>query len=190
MPPVLVAVEDAAQWLGITSETEKASLGPLVEAVESHLANITGVTFADAGAVTDEPHDGTGTPVLWANRPVSALSAVKLGRDVANPTATLDVTDTDVIVIDPRYPRRLVRPLGAVFPKGSRNVHLSYTALDSRAAEAAQAVKEAVAFVWRRRGGEEARSERIGSYVRELNTSLMRLPMWKAYVQARATKVL
>jgi hypothetical protein len=190
MPPVLVSPEDAALWLGITNEAERASLGPLVEAVEAHLSDITGVRFGAAGVITDEPHNGTGLPHLWLDQPVATLTAIKIGRDLATPSLTLDVADPDVVLVDARFPRRIVRPLGATFPRGTRNVHVTYTALDHRPADAAMALKEAVAFVWRRRGSEEARTEKIGTYVREISNAFMRLPMWKAYVNAHATKVL
>ena len=185
MASPLLSVDELVGFLGgNVREADHPALEQVIDGLAGLLARATGDSYLKAGAVVDEPLNGTGRSWLWLTRPATALTSVKIGRDLALPDDTLDVADPDDVVIDPQHARRLWRPLGQTFPLGIRNVHVSYTAASNVPEAATAAVRDAAAFIWRRRGSEDAGGESIGSFNHQVLKDLDDdVPSWRAYIR-------
>jgi len=174
----LATVADLESWLQIKSGSETATLTRILDSVEDLLERLTGQTFAASGAVTDELHDGTGSILLWVDRPVQSWTSVKIGTDPSNPDET--VTDQSAIIADGR---RLMRRDGKVFTLGVMNVRVTYTAASNLPELAKLAVLEAGAYMYRRRGKEHVRSMAQGEFGNfSLMAELDKLPIWSKAV--------
>jgi hypothetical protein len=132
-----------------------------------------------------ERHDGTGSPVLRLDYAIKALTSVLLGYDAAVPDETLVVNDQTKLVWAAGTDR-LVRVDGGAFGRrGQPNyAQVTYDTAEDRPALAAAAVKSVAAARWRRRGSEEAQSERIGGYSAEYAPIATSDPVWQAAVAA------
>lgn len=175
MTAVLADLTDLKRYLGISSTsmgefTDTSNfdtfLQGLLDNVESMLEGECGVEFAAGATITDEPHDGTGTDVVYSDHPIDTLTSVKIGIDPDNPDSEYTAQPTD---IDFTGSRVLLRGgVGAgetyydVFPRGRKNVYISYTSLAYAPSIAQQAVFEAVAFLYRRRGHEHVTATSVG----------------------------
>ncbi len=175
----LVTLAEVKEFIGITEETRHdAVLKDLIDMVEELLEAETGQTFTTTTAITDEPHDGSGNDVLYLDRRPTALTAdVKIGQDPNDPDTT--IAQADVTVDQPN--NRIIYEGGLSFPSGRRNIFVSYTATENVPALAAAAVKEATAFLYRRRGREHISGASINEFgsLDMFAALLDRLPIWQ-----------
>lgn len=166
MAAVLATLTEVKRYLGVKSSsaqdfpdvsTFETYLQELMDNVEALLEAECGVTFASAASISNEPHDGTGTEVLYANYPVGTLTSVKIGIDATAPDETLTTIPDDIDSNGRQVLRR-----GGVWPAGRKNVYLTYTSADYKPEVAKQALYEGVAFLYRRRGKEHVSSTTLG----------------------------
>jgi hypothetical protein len=176
----LLTLDDLKSYLGNQDSDHDAFLDLMLDVVETMLEGKTGQNFAAGGAVTDEPQDGKGTPWLYLDRPPSAVSAIKVGQDVSDPDDTIDVAD---IVVD-QANSRLIYLNSRIFPKGIRNIFVTYTAAENLPALAKAAVMEGTTYLYRRRGREHITGESLGELgtINLMNARLERLPVWQAAI--------
>lgn len=191
MPSALLSLEEARTLLGLDDTEDDPALQRIIDGLADHLGALVGRRFSTGtSAIADEAHNGNDKDWLWLDYPASALTTVKLGNTLASPDETLDGTDPETLVIDPRLPRRIRRVDGGVFPKGARNVYVSYTPTGATPGGARMALQEAVAFAWRRRGSEDALSEGWGGVNHSLANDLMaHVPAWRSYIQSAAPRI-
>lgn len=146
---VLVTLPELKGYLGdkITGDFD-VLLETILDHAEEVLADDTGQIFAAAGAVTDEPRNGSGDSFLRLKRPPNTLDAgVKFGQDSTDPVSTIAASE---FIVDGDK-RRIIYQSG-VFPQGIRNVFVSYTALENLPTVTRLAILEFSAFLFQRRG--------------------------------------
>lgn len=133
-----------------------------------------------------EVQDGTGTPELFLDYPATSLVSIKLGFDPTDPDDTLDVTDPDVVKIDPRIRQRLVRTDGESFGElgAPLSVQVVYATADDVPNDASIAVLRVAAALYNNRGAEASTAERLGSYSIDLEAIAKADPVWQAAVAA------
>jgi hypothetical protein len=183
-PSPLLTANDLRDYLrlGSTSPTEDAVLQELIDTLHPALEAATGELYEEAATYTDSPLNGRGQSVLWLPRPVSVLTAVKIGPVLSAPDETLDVGNPEIVVVDPEMPRRLVRTDGLIFPRGTRNIWLTYTSSAYLPRDARGALLDGCAWAYRRLGSDEALSESVAGYSRQIIPELLKVPRWKEYV--------
>lgn len=139
--------------------------------------------FQGAGSNRTEYRDGTGRATLWLDYPVAALTSVQLGPDHANPSETLPVNDQTQLVWAAGSPR-LVRVDGGVWGalEAPRIVKVVYNTAADLPADATLAVLRVTAAIWRQRGAEDVRSERVGGYSADLAAAAESDPIWQLVV--------
>ena len=130
-----------------------------------------------------EYRDGTGRPTLWLDYPVAALTAVTLGPNHAAPSETIAVNDQTKLVWSAGSPR-LVRVDGGAWGclDEPRIVKVTYDAGADLPSDATLAVLRVTAAVWRQRGAEDVRTERVGGYAADLAAAAESDPIWQAMV--------
>lgn len=138
---------------------------------------------AEAGRV--EVHDGTGTPRLYLDYPITALTSVVLGLDTSDPDDTLDVADKTELAWQVGG-ERLVRTDGGTFGSfGSPDyVHITYDAAADEPRDAALAITQAAAMLYRRFGSEGLTGESIGPHRADFAALFRDDPTWKRAVDA------
>lgn len=162
MATKILTWQQVSEWLEAhQDDPDRESIMRLAEAVETHVERALKNYRFDTVTRTDLAVDGTGTPDLIApDAPITSLTAIKIGRDSTNPTATLDVTDADVVVYESSG--LITRTDGGVFPRKRKYILLSYAAgwtkstipLDIRTC-----LQLLVAYLWRSRGREAVKNE-------------------------------
>ena len=172
----LVSLAEVKAWLGITDAAQDTFLTELADRVEAILEQVKHRTYLAAGVGVTVVLDGTGTPWLWLDRPVTTLSSIKIGLDATNPDETLVPGPKTVVA----QGRRVYRQDGGIFPRGIANVQVNYTVGDQLDKDAKQAVLEGVAMVYRMRGSEDAATESIGAFGHGLRQRFEELPSWRA----------
>lgn len=180
----LATTADVQSLLGIGA-VDTALLQAKLDGLDDLLSQLTGQRFLKATSqtpVVKESGNGSGRSWHWVSRPITSLTAVQIGQDPALPTETLVVSPPTTVTVDARKPRRVVRVDGSIFPAGIANVFVSYTPADNIPASASMALVEACAFLYRRRGSEDAESESAGGFSHRLLTDLMKCPAWAAFV--------
>lgn len=184
--PTLVSAGDFHKYLGDDSPEGQGDVtAHILTRVEDLLERETGRTFVESGSVTEEPQDGTGMDYLYLDRPVTSLTEVLVGYDPNDPDETLD-TFPDDVQVDGTHTFRIVRRDGGVFPSGSANIHVTYDHDAYTPEVAKQAVLEAAAYLYRRRGKEHQAGASVGEFgSMQLVALFSKLPMW-----TRATNVL
>ena len=191
--PVLVSLAELKDYLGEVPAFEDDNvLEGLIDGVESLFASETGRTlgsYQGAGLARTEVHDGTGSRDLFLDYPITALTSVKLGHDVAVPDETLTIADRNVIVYGAGQ-RRITRTDGGTFGRDRhpRYVHVVYDFGADLPDNALLAIKSVAALAYRRRGSEAEKSETLGSFyshtlVDEIATTD---PFWRSAVIANA----
>ncbi len=178
----LADLDDLKDWLPREEPGDDVVLQPLLDTVEELLERKTGKNFTIGGAVTDEPHDGSGTNELRLDRPpVTVDAAIKVGEVVASPDSTIPVVD--IIVVQEEF--RLTYEGGRTFKKGRRNIFVTYTAAEYLPTIAKRGVCELSAMIYRRRGAEHLRGQSIGELgsVALIASRLEFLPMWREAVR-------
>lgn len=182
--PDLVTLAEFKDHLSYKKSDLDTLLTAILDAAEDHLENETGQLFKATGTVTDETHNGTGTKVLYLRRPISIVTTIKVSSrsDFSAQDYTIATTD---VKVDPLNSRRLVRVQGGVFPAGTLNIAVTYTAAGNLPNVAKEAVKERGELWYRRRGREHVQSESLGDLGSQtLFTTFERGPRWDAAVAA------
>lgn len=176
MPADLVSLAEVKSWLGISGSSDDSLLTDLADRIEVILEQNKRRTFVTSANGVVVKVDGMGTPYVWLERPVSALTNVKIGLDAANPDETLLAGVKTVIAVG----RRIVRQDGGFFPRGVANVQVTFDAAAQLDLDAKQAVLDGVALAYRSRGSEDASSEGIGAFSHGLRQQFEQLPSWRA----------
>ncbi len=183
----LVTVAEQQTFLNVGSTIDTDLLTALIEEVQALFeaaCNRAERPFA-ATATRTEVKAGTGSRSLFLDYPITSITSVKLGYDPATPDETLDATDRAVLVFGAGS-EQLVRVDGGTFGEldQPRYVQVVYVTADHFPAAARMAVLRGVAVVYRQRGSEDARAERIGGYSADLAKLLEDQPEWQAGVAA------
>lgn len=117
-------------------------------------------SFEAGSSITDEPVDGTGTEIIYVRQPIATMTSVKIGEDETAPDDTLDSFPDE---LDFEVGKRFVlRRGGDVWPRGRRNLYVTYVSQSYAPLVAKQAFYEGVAFLYRRRGKEHVSSATVG----------------------------
>ncbi len=196
MCAVLVTFAEVAGYLGqkesfagdfADADAWKTFIDGLTDRVEALLEAECNVSFAAEAAYTNEPHDGTGTPIIYADHPIKTLTSVKVGIDASSPDTEYTSQPDDVDFHGARIMLRggigATEPYYGVFPVGLKNVYITYTGEAYAPAVAKQAVLEGVAFLYRRRGHEHLVSESVGEMGSLQSAARFDfLPAWKRAV--------
>lgn len=144
-------------------------------------------SFIDAGTARTEVKDGTGSPDLYLDYPVTSLTSVKLGYDSSAPDETLDVSNK-LIVNWAAGSRRIARVDGGRFgyPGQSRYVTVVYNNAADIPDSARLGIKSVAAKAYRRKGSEEVKSETVGNFysVTMLEEIMSADEFWQAAVSA------
>lgn len=168
----------------------------LVAAAESQFEHECGRVkspFQAAASGRVETHTGTGLSDLWLDYPVATLTSVKIGVDPADPDETLDVSDADVVRVDPRFPNRLIRTDGEAFGQAGvpLMVQVTYDTADDLPLDAKQAVLLYAAALAANKGNEGIKSESLGGYsVAYGLVDGSKIPVWQSAVDAHRLAVL
>lgn len=179
---------DVSQYLGLSPSQDSDLIQKMIDRLDRLIATLTGQLYLKATTntpVTAELSNGTGRIWTWAQRPIATLTTVLIGQNLAIPDETLTVADPTVIVVDPKRPRRIQRTDGSIFPAALRNVSISYIPADNVPADIAMALIEGVAFLYRRRGSEDAKSESISGFSHTLQNELRECPAWMAVIDRK-----
>lgn len=188
MATELVPIAELHAFLGL-SEAEIAadevleSLTDQVQAIFERACGRDDRPFQGPEEGRVEIRDGSGSPALWLDYAPSAVTEILLGHDSADPDETLDADDKSVVVWGTSS-RRIQRVDGHWFGAlgAPRYVQVTYDAAEDLPDAAKLAVMAGVAYVWRRRGSEEASAERIGAYetqlLNDLSSNVIAEPTW------------
>jgi hypothetical protein len=183
--PTLVTDEEVYQYLDITAGIDDPNGSALAirDACEALLAAQTGQIFGVSAVFTNEKYDGTGTDTLWLKRPLTTLSAITF----VNPFDSDDTVELDLVgMVSWSAGSRRVVLRSMRFTRGRDNVLVTYTSQANAPALAKQAVREAVATIFRRIGSEDARSEQIGTFQHVLLRKLEESMTWQKAVDLLA----
>lgn len=188
----LVSLPEIVRFLGLDSGTDEELLGELLDHVEGLFEAETGRRRKPfvASATRTEYQDGSGSPVLWLDYPLSTLTSVKLGHDATDPVETLTIGDSDILTYEVGS-RRLARTDGGVFGRAGqeRYVQIVYTHQADLPEDAQLAIKSACALLYRRRGSEDVKDSSLSGYSQTLAT-LSDDPCWSRAVAAHRRVVL
>jgi hypothetical protein len=171
MTSTLVPIADALAYLADVDEDDEAAVALLTQLVDDVEATFLAQcgrpeqAFGAAESGREEVYDGNGQATLYLERNIEALTSVKLGYDSSDPDETLDVADQTELNWR-AGDNRLVRLDGGVFGCiGQPNfVEVTYDAAAELPRDAALAITNAVATIWRKLGSEGVVSERTGPY--------------------------
>ncbi len=192
--PDLVSLADLQTYLELSSGTDDSLLTDLLDHVEGLFESETGrkeTPFIAANTARSEVKDGTGSPEIYLDYPISAITSISLGFDSSNFDETLTPSDPDEVVWGAGS-RRIQRVDGGVFGwlDKPRYVTVVYDFQADLPEEAQLAVKRVVAQVYRQRGSEDATREQIGSYIRTISKLVKDDPLWRRAVAGNSRRVL
>lgn len=192
--PDLVSVEDLQTFLELSSGTDDALLGDLLDHAEGLFESECGrkdAPFTAADTARSEVKDGTGSPELYLDYPISDVTSISIGFDSLNFEDTLDPDDPDVVVWGAGS-RRIERVDGGIFGRLGKPRYLTilYDFQADLPEEAQLAIKKVVAQVYRQRGSEGATREQIGSYIRTMAKQVKDDPLWRRAVAGNTRRVI
>lgn len=176
-------VEDAEIYAFLKVEIEDDPQGVVLsirDSIEDLLATMTSRIFGPEEVIANEAYDGYGSSILYIKRPLKVLTAITFRYD-----APFTENDYNVVLAEQatwRVGSRRITLRSLRFPCGMDNILISYTAQADQPELAKQAVREATAVVYRRRGSEDARSEQIGTFQHVLMRNLDESMTWKKAV--------
>lgn len=149
------------------------------DSVEELLETTCSQHFGPSELVSEENQDGHGTNVIYTNREIEGLVDIKFryGHTDENRYHTLDLVDNVTAKGRRIYSRHLT------FPRGRDNILISYTAKANQPKIAKQAVREAVAVIFRKIGSEDARSEQLGTFGHVMLRGLDETMSWRKSVE-------
>lgn len=195
--PVLVTLPELKTYLGDAPDAaDDVLLTQCIDDVEALFAGDCGralSSFRAAGLARTEVHDGTGSPDLYLDYPVSVLTSVVLGYNASTPDETLAIADPLVLVYSVGD-RRLSRTDDGTFGRvGQRRyVRVVYDFGADLPENAALAIKSVAAMAYRRRGSEAEKSETVGSFYSHtlVNDAAADDPYWTTAVTANRRTLL
>lgn len=176
----LVPLADLKSYVG-AEDTEEGLLTTIRDGVEALLESQTNQVFAVAATGLVETHDGTGTRVMYAKRPIADITSLEIkygDAELPGNVVSLAIS-TDVRF---RVGQRRIALYSYRFPEGYDNVVLTYDTVANQPAIAVQAVKEACAAIYRRMGSEDALSEKVGNLTHVLLRNLDESIFWNKAV--------
>lgn len=183
MPAILASTDDLKTYLGLDADdtSSDTALQLLLDLVEGQLladAKRVDRPFSHAQLDRVEVQAGTGTALLWLDYPIDDVLELSLGRD-ANTAVILD--PSDVSIVSWQIGRNLIaRVDGEIW--GVRDdpavVRIKYAAQADKPLQAKLAVLYASTVLFRQFGSEDAKSERIATYNRELSTAMRGNSIW------------
>jgi hypothetical protein len=185
----LAIVSDAVAFLGDSAAGDQGAggvLDTLLTELEALMARETGRTFLPAATGLTEVVDGTGQRFVYVSRPIATLTTIKIGNDFSQAWDSLDCTNSNVVIVDPTFPRKIDRRDGAIFWRGHGNVQVVYDSAAYLPADCKLALLEAVAFLYRRRGSEDVTAQYIFRTMNQtMRQGLDELPTWNRVVANR-----
>lgn len=185
MGSALVDVAAIKRHLNVTTTTDDTLLDEWAERATALLEADCAredVPFAAAQTGRVEVHDGTGTGSLWLDYPIAAVTQVALGRDPGDPDDLLDATDPDEVTFVVGR-RRLRRPVGTFGARGSPDyVRVTYTTQADQPRQAAAAVLDVVASIYRQRGTEGSARVRLPDVDFVLRRAVESSDLWQRAV--------
>jgi len=185
----LVTLGDVKAFIADVPDTDDTMLQSLLDQIEDTLEQDCGRAarpFAAPQLGRQEVHDGTGTAILWLDYPITALTSLIIGPSTAAPDETLAVADPAVLSWT-MGSARVCRVDGGVFPRLPLRVHVTYDAGADLPALAALAVTRAAALIYRQRGAEDVKSERLGAWSADYGAVAQADPVWQRAVAALRT---
>lgn len=163
--------QQVKDFLGISASTDDAQIDALLERTSRMIANYTNRELLEA-TYTDEQYDGDGheRDIVLKQYPVSTLTTVKWILDRVNSTTETLTELLDYILRqknDTKNPG-IVRLLAGVWPQGSDNILITYTAGYASASIPADLVQAQIDWVSYILGNKESRigisSYRLGQF--------------------------
>lgn len=158
----MIAMEDLQEYLGVQdcTSSEEWMLELLEEAAVAFVEGETGQYFGPVISFT-QVVDGSGQEVLWLDYLPTTFTSISY-RTAADLSAWTAYDSTDY----EQDGRKLFR-LGAVWPRGRRNLRVIYDAgyaAGEEPSEVRQAVLSLVSAAWKRKSLGPFQSETIGDY--------------------------
>jgi hypothetical protein len=162
----LVTIQEVKDYLAVTGTAEDGVLQPILDDVEARFLHETARTrapFAAAQTGRMEVLKGTGCERLHLDYPIADVTTIVLGFDSATPDETLDPDDKAVVIwaVGSTIIERIDGGWFGRFGAPSY-CHVTYNTQADKPRDAARAVIQAAATVYRQRGSEDAKSETIG----------------------------
>lgn len=159
----MISLEDLQEYLGVPqdcTEAERWMLQLMEEAAVAFIEGETGHYFGEETSFT-QVVDGPGIEVLWLDYLPTTFTSIEY-RTAA------DLSDwTAYVSADYEQDGRRVHRLGAVWPRGRRNLRVKYDAgytLGEEPAEIRQAVLSLVNNKWKAKAVGPFKAEKIGDY--------------------------
>lgn len=184
----LVSLADLWQHLQLAEGTDAPLFQKLIAGYTAEInraCDRSAAPFSDALTGRVEVLEGVQGYRLSLDYPIASVAAIKLGRNFAQPDATLDPTDANQVMFEVGG-RTLVRSDGNYWdssigdvlswarggpltPEAGRRgpptrVQITYTTQDFRPAEVQKAVIMAVAAAYTQQGSDGVKSESLGNY--------------------------
>ena len=202
----LVPLTDMIAFLGDAKAAQESPDGVLdktltqVEGLLEHDCNRELLPFQAAEPARAEIHDGTGRSTLWLDYPVETVLDAVLGHDVTKPEVIIDVTDpTELAIKVGQRDLRRITGNGGTFGLGGRRrgiergpawgrfrdpnfVHVTYDTADDLPDSAKIAVLRGTALLWRQRGVEEVKTQRMPDVTLALKAMIADMPEWQKAV--------
>lgn len=185
----LLAVEDFAEFLGGVDDDELPVCERIIDQVEALFcaqANRRERAFVGAQTARVEVHDSADSAILHLDYPIATLTSVVLGYVPGTPDETLVVNDAAKLAWGAGS-TRLQRTDGGTFGGVGkpRYVHVTYNTQADLPADVALAVQSVAASIYRRRGSEDASSERLGGFQADFAQIAAADPLWKLALQGQ-----
>jgi hypothetical protein len=179
---VTLTWQDVSNWLGLQQDDlDRKPIMRLAEAVELHVARRMGTYTFGENTRVDYAVDATGLEYIHLpDAPITAVTAIKIGRDSSNPVNTLDPTDPDVVVWYAYG--KIERTDGGKFGTYKREkkyILVSYTAgwtADSLPEDVRLGLKLLVGYLWRSRGREAVKNELLSGMLNWTGRAMYEAP--------------
>lgn len=186
-----VTVDELKEYLGdAPASADDSLLTEILENVKALFESETGRSvgaYQAGGTARTEILDGTGSPDLYLEYPIAALTSIVLGYNAGTPDETLTISDP-LVVNYAVGSRRISRVDGGRFgrPGQSRYVKVVYDFQADLPDSAKLGIKSVAATAYRRRGSEEVKSETVGAFYSRtmVDTIATTDPFWQLAVTA------
>ncbi len=188
MTAVLATTADLKTYLGIdTGDTSQdAALQLLIDLVEGQLlaeAKRMHRPFSTAQSGRVEVRAGTGTTNLWLDYDIDTVTGIAVGR---NPTSTIAIDPADGTIVSWQAGTSVITLVnGDVWGKRDDPalVRVTYNTLADLPSHAKLAVLYASTVLYRQFGSEDAKSERVAAYERELAPAMRGNSIWESAIE-------
>ncbi len=192
MATKILTDQEITEWLELNQDDpDLPSIRRLAEAVETYVENRLNGYKLSSATQTDLAVDGKGTEDLIApHAPITALTAIKIGRDSTDPATTLDCTDPDEVVFDACG--LITRTDGGTFPRKRKYILLTYTAGWTKTtipSDIKNVLQLLLGYLWRSRGREAVRNELLSGMLNWTGRAMEEVPGVKQIVSFYARPV-